>query len=390
MKVFFQIAVIPDPSAFGKQFIVYIGPITKGLTMNFGCDITFHSDKIRLHKVFSKIAAYKYPMLKLDQIRQVHVELTTRCNARCPMCMRNYRGMDYNSGYPDTELSLAQFQHIVDPIVQQLKLVNFNGNLGDFASARDAVEIVEYLVELNIKVNINTNGSLRNTDWWRRLARPGVTVGFALDGLADTHALYRQDTDWNKITANAQAFIAAGGRAIWRFVPFDHNRHQEVECRQLARDLGFAEFENIYDGRDSGPVFTRSGEYSHRIGTDASNHIPYIKDLLQSHVTWFDPGTVQSHKDVPGLKLRCQHTLKQEIYIAADGSIYPCCYLGFYPDSMHHPGNSQTKELVRENNALKYDLAHCLAWFESVEQTWARSSIADGRLYQCVNSCAIT
>lgn len=331
-------------------------------------------------------------MLKLDQIRQVHVELTTRCNARCPMCMRNYRGMDYNSGYPDTELSLADFQHIVGGIIPQLKRVNFNGNLGDFASARDAVEIVEYLVAHNITVSINTNGSLRTQDWWRRLALPKVTVGFALDGLADTHALYRQDTDWNKVIANAQAFISAGGRAVWRFVPFDHNRHQEAECRQLAKDMGFVEFENIYDGRDSGLVFSRTGEYSHRIGTDSGppDHILSIKDLVQNHITWFDSRTVQSHKDVPELNLRCIHKINQEIYIAADGSVYPCCYLGFYPEQMHHPGNSQTKELVQENNALKYDLAHCLEWFDRVEQTWAKSSIAAGRLYQCVNSCAIT
>ena len=329
-------------------------------------------------------------MLKLLDIRSAQVELTTRCNARCPMCMRNYRGMDYNSGYPDTELSLAQFQHILGPILPQLTLVNFNGNLGDFASARDAVEIVEYLVTHRITVNINTNGSLRNQDWWRRLARPGVTVGFALDGLADTHALYRQDTDWNKIVANARAFISAGGRAVWRFVPFDHNRHQESDCRQLAQDMGFAKFENIYDGRDSGPVFTRTGEYSHKIGTDPSGHTPHVKDLLANHITWFDPRTVQSHKDTPELKLRCIHKVNREIYIAADGSVYPCCYLGFYPDSMHHAGNSQTKELVQENNALEYDLAHCLAWFDRVEQTWAKDSIADGRLYQCVNSCSIT
>jgi sulfatase maturation enzyme AslB (radical SAM superfamily) len=299
--------------------------------------------------------------------------------------------MDYNSGYPDTELTLTQFQHIVGPMIHQLTHANFNGNLGDFASAQDALEIVEYLVAHNIIININTNGSLRNNDWWRRLAKPGVTIGFALDGLADTHALYRQDTDWNRIIAHAQAFITAGGRAVWRFVPFNHNKHQENQCQQLAKDMGFVKFENIYDGRDSGPVFSRTGEYSHSIGTDSdsTDHIPQIKDLVQSHITWFDQRTVQSSKDVPDLKLRCQHKIKQEIYIAADGSVYPCCYLGFYPDAMHHPGNSQTKQLVRENNALEYDLAHCLDWFDSVEQTWSRDSIADGRLYQCVNSCSI-
>jgi MoaA/NifB/PqqE/SkfB family radical SAM enzyme len=346
-------------------------------------------------------------MLTLPEIRRVHVELTTRCNARCPMCMRNYRGYEYNGGYPVTELSLEDFKHIFQPeFLQQLKPppvpangfkhqnfkfygVGFNGNLGDFAVARDGADIVEYIVSHGVAVSINTNGSMRTPAWWAGLALPGVSIGFALDGLADTHSLYRQDTDWQTIINNARAFIQAGGKAIWRFVPFEHNKHQEEECRRLAKEMGFAEFENIYDGRDNGPVFTRDGEYTHQIGHDTrpAHIIPEIKPLLENHITWFDHRTVKSEKDTPVLDLTCIHKRNEEIYITADGSVYPCCFLGFYPETMKHPGNAQLKGLVHENNALQHDLAHCLAWFEAIEESWSKPSIAEGRLYGCVNSC---
>ena len=325
-------------------------------------------------------------MLKLSEIRQVHVEITTRCNARCPMCMRNYRGSDYNSGYPDCELSLTDIKKIFTPgFLSQLNTVNFNGNLGDFALSRWGLEIVEYITSHNVEVKINTNGSLRSPNWWKRLAHPLVTIGFAIDGLADTHHLYRQDTDWQRIMDNATAYIKAGGQAIWRFVPFDHNRHQEQQCRQMSQNLGFVHFENIYDGRDRGPVFDRDGSFSHWIGP-AETHTPEIKNLLQGHITWYNKNSL-FEKDKPNLDIQCIHKRNREIYLAADGTVYPCCYLGFYPKTMAHPGNQELAPMVQENNALEYPLEHCLQWFDAVEEAWAHDSIAQGRPYQCVNSC---
>jgi MoaA/NifB/PqqE/SkfB family radical SAM enzyme len=336
---------------------------------------------------------HKYFMLKLSEIQQVQIELTTRCNARCPMCMRNYRGFNFNSGYPETELTLDNLKQILQPefLKQLTKGINFNGNLGDFGLARDAQEIVHWLVDQSVPVYINSNAGMRTPEWWAKLARPGVRIGFALDGLADTHSLYRQDTDWHRVIANATAFIRAGGHAIWRFIPFDHNRHQEQACQDLAKELGFARFENIDEGRNRGPVYSRTGEFSHWLGKPftAQDELsaPDIKPMLESHITWFDHRTVVCDKDTQPLNLVCQHTRLKEIHIAADGTVYPCCFLGYYPATMAHPGNKQLLPLIKENNALEYSLEHCIAWFDSVEETWSKNSIAEGRLYGCVNSC---
>jgi hypothetical protein len=132
-------------------------------------------------------------------------------------------------------------------------------------------------------------------------------------------------------------------------------------------------------------VYTRTGDFSHWLGPKGD--APPISALLESHKTWFNHKTIQIKKDTTELNLRCQHLINQEIYLAADGSVYPCCYLGFYPNQMQHPGNEQIKDIAKENNALEYDLAHCMNWFAQVEKSWQQDSIANGRLYACVNSC---
>ena len=331
-------------------------------------------------------------MLKLNEIKKLQIELTTRCNSRCPMCMRNYRGMEYNSGYPITELSISDIKKILTPeFLKQIQLISFNGNLGDFGLAKDGVEIIRYLVENQINdISINTNGSMRTPDWWAKLALPKVSIGFALDGSDPaTHRLYRQDTDWNAVIANAQAFISAGGHATWRFIPFEHNQHQEEECKQLAKKLGFKRFENINDGRNTGPVYSRTGDFSHWLGEPwpHTEKEPNIVDMVQSHVTWYDAKTIKSSKDITPVNINCTHKRNKELYISANGEIYPCCYLGYYPQTMQHPGNQELQQLIQKNNAKEYPLEECMAWFDRVEETWDRPSIAEGRLYACVTSC---
>jgi hypothetical protein len=87
------------------------------------------------------------------------------------------------------------------------------------------------------------------------------------------------------------------------------------------------------------------------------------------------------------LDIKCAHKLNRDLYITANGEIYPCCYLGFYPKTMQHAGNEQLKFIAQGNNALESSLEDCIKWFDSIEHTWNMPSIAEGRLYTCVDTC---
>ena len=68
-------------------------------------------------------------MIEFDQIRDVHLEISSLCNASCPWCPRTFWGYPYNGGYPEVNLSLEQAQKIFQPtFLTQLTIIQINGN----------------------------------------------------------------------------------------------------------------------------------------------------------------------------------------------------------------------------------------------------------------------
>jgi hypothetical protein len=61
---------------------------------------------------------------------------------------------------------------------------------------------------------------------YEHLSRLNVVWG--IDGLEDTNHLYRQDVEWNKVMDRVKWFIDAGGHATWKWIPFLHNKHQDI------------------------------------------------------------------------------------------------------------------------------------------------------------------
>lgn len=319
-------------------------------------------------------------MINISEVREVHLELSTNCNASCPLCSRNYFGYPHNAGYPDAELSIDNIKTIFSPeFVSQLRNIRLNGNLGDFMLARDGIDITAYLRQHNptARISISTNGGARNSKFWTDLAQYNPIVFFALDGLDDTHHLYRQNTQFQKVLKNAKTFIAAGGIAVWKMVLFDHNKHQVEVASAMSRELGFADFELVDHGRNDGPVFDNNGILTHMIGTRWSKPQKNVVFYMNRQKSF--GGTKKYLKEISDpISINCiTKGPAKTIYITANGEVYPCCFTGFYPrtfDSNLHYGNDRIKELLGsfDNNALHRPLEECLSWFSTIEQAHAR------------------
>ena len=329
-------------------------------------------------------------MIKYNDIRSVHLEISTRCNAACPDCLRNYRGVDIIETYPVCDMSLEQVKQLFPvEFIKQLKSFLINGNYGDFVTARDGLAIVEYIMAANpdIHLGISTNASAK-PKMWQRLGELGITVYFRLDGLHDTHKLYRVNTDFDFIINNAKKFIAAGDRAVWSFIPFDHNQHQITEARQMSKDLGFSYFEIVDTGRNTMPVFTPDKRLSHLIGDyrGSTDFDELYGNFLEYQKT--PENAVMSEK--VSREINCYAKNKKEIYVTANGEVYPCCWLGFYPlHSIGKPSSVQLKPLIYKNNAIDYGLEQAIEWLVEIEKTWSIPTVPEGKLFGCNDNCGI-
>lgn len=332
-------------------------------------------------------------MIEYKNIRDVHLELSTLCNAACPLCPRNFRGHPYNDGYPELNFTLKSAHKIFKPeFLKQLTRIWINGNYGDIVMNPEAVDIVRYFREhnQNLVIDISTNGSARNSQFWESLAKLNAHVIFCLDGLEDTHHLYRQNTVWSTIIKNAQTFIKAGGKATWKFIKFDHNIHQLEACRQLSKDLKFSNFQIVDHGRNIGPVFDKHGNYTHTIGSYSGP--TEFKILFHKKKT--DEVLLEDIVDVrtPSKSVNCFSVIHQSIYIAANGDVSPCCWTGFYPKTFgrgeyHQALNAQLSPLVSNNNALDNSLETTIEWFKNVKQQWNNKTFEQGRLVVCDDNC---
>jgi len=308
-------------------------------------------------------------MISIDDIREINIELSSHCNARCPLCIRNYHGFPYNSGYEETHLSLTRLKEIVpESVVAQLDHVMVNGDYGDMLMNPETPEILAWFREhgkKNLNIDVFTNGGARGREFWESLGPLGLDINFCIDGLEDTHHIYRQNTLYETVIRNAGYYIAAGGRAHWCMTEFEHNLHQIDEARSRSKALGFHKFFTRNTGRDSGPVYDQNGKKVFVLKQETTNGYQLPNQITTEWVQQQD----RNPRVIPHKKITCEAlTLwPVSIYIAADGTLDPCCLIGNYTKPGDNWGQSDLTQLRAENIDT---LEKNIAWFNRVIDTF--------------------
>ena len=347
-------------------------------------------------------------MYKYDEIKTVHLELSTQCNAHCPMCLHSVMGGPTNPQLPLVSLSLNDIKKIFSQqFLSQLNRIYMCGNYGDPIMAPDCLEVYQYLRSQNKKLRLElfTNGSARSTAWWKDLAQVADHVHFSIDGLEDTNHLYRRGTNFKKIIENMKSYIDCGGRVTWDFIVFKHNEQQIEEAKQLSQDLGVHNFVVKKTGRffsnqkaqvkDKQEVHNKSGKLEYFLETPQDEN--FKNSALKKEQLLIDKyGSLNSYLDKTAI--HCKVLKEKSIYISAEALVFPCCWTAnqLYPWYFKPRSSQMWKQLeslpggVNSLSAKKYSLQSIIdgPFFKKVlPQSWSCPSIDAGKPRVCAKTC---
>lgn len=327
------------------------------------------------------------------------LEISADCNAACPLCARTHQGLPLRGNGNITLLDMKRIFH--SPHLIQGNKFNLVGVLGDPILNPECLEICEFLSSNGAsQILINTNAGYQSAEWWKQLAKiPNMDVEFSIDGHKETNHLYRVNTKWEVIERNLEAYVNAGGLARWMFIPFAHNDVEFDAAVAHADKLGI-EFQYRTSGRN-----VILSDTKHTIKTKKVNQsktLNIAESAIYKHNAQRNVKSAElarKSKNIEKLKqlqstVMCKHFAERRVYIGADLTLWPCCWVydvyawqkvnpNFQADQ--HPG---LKNLPRGFNDLnEHTIEEILSteFFMNLESRWDPES--NDFVYRCLKTC---
>lgn len=177
---------------------------------------------------------YKHPKL-----RNLFLEVTSRCNARCEHCGSSC-GEKIQKDEISKEKLLETLKEIADHYDASQILLSVTG--GEPLLRKDVFEIMEYATSLGFNWGMTSNGILIDEEMVKKLVKANMkTVSISIDGLKETHESFRKlPGSFEKILNGIKLMQAEPSIQAVQVttVANKKNFHELEELYQLMLDLG--------------------------------------------------------------------------------------------------------------------------------------------------------
>ena len=249
--------------------------------------------------------------MKLDNksIEIIELDLTTMCNARCPLCFR------HSQQFP--EKFKKPFWRPLSQIVDQLKTfpqlatVYLIGQMSEPTTHPEFLDLVRTFKSMKLKIKICSNGDLHDDEYWQQLGHlldNDDRVWFTLCGATQTvHEHYRVGTHLDAILQHARCLRSARKVDGARALVFEYNKDSiySDEMKRLLEQFSHYEFiTTSFQPESTGKDF-----------------LPTSKDLLAYKK--IDALATQMMK-VKTSRIECQSIYEHQVQIDPFGGIWPC------------------------------------------------------------------
>lgn len=254
--------------------------------------------------------------LDYDKVEIVELDLTTMCNASCPLCFRNHKDFPEKFQKPFARDALEILAQLGE--FKNLQKVELVGQLSEPTTHPSFIMIVDALKKLGKKLKICTNGDLYDEQFWDALGQildNQDEVWFTLCGSTEEmHARYRCGTSLKRVLSHATALRRARAVDGARALKFQYNQ-EDLDSARFAGILSqFSRVEWI-----ASCIPDQSLQFKHEF--QHQDFRPPM-DVLKAYKH------LDAFSRISQTPIDCQSINEHQVQIDPFGGIYPC-YLFF-------------------------------------------------------------
>jgi len=184
-----------------------------------------------------------YKVQPVDSILRLELELTTTCNLKCPLCIREIMDLPEKNQYRLLEEITAQLDSY-----SNLKYVTIAGAIAEPTSYPYLIELITYLRKRDIEISLYINGDTRSDAYYTKL---GIVfrgckghVYFTICGSTqELHEQYRINSSLDRVLSRLDIVNRySNNKGILTWIVFNYNEQDFLENYQRYKDKYNTEF----------------------------------------------------------------------------------------------------------------------------------------------------